>query len=192
MEELWKDIKGYEGLYEISNLGQVRSIPRKGTFKYKHILKTKKNKSGYLMVHLFKNGKGKAFTVHRLVAKTFLEKSLNKQDVNHIDGNKENNYVSNLEWMTHKENMKHARKNNLIEISDNVINQGRKIGRKYGKLNGKKRAKKVIQYKENNILKVWNSLTEANKHTNVAVSGISKCCHNKRMCAGGYKWSFLN
>ena len=87
--------------------------------------------------------------------------------------------------------MKHARKHNLIAISNNVINQGRKIGKKYGEKNGKKRAKKVIQYKDNNILNVWNSLTEANKNTNVAISEISRCCNNKKAYAGGYQWSFL-
>lgn len=191
MEEIWKNVVDYEGLYEVSNLGQVRSMPRKGTFRDKHILRQAKNNNGYPMVHLFKNGKGKAIAVHRIVAKTFLKNPLNKRDVNHIDGNKENNNISNLEWTTHTENMKHARKHNLIAISNNVINQGKKIGKKYGKKNGKKRAKKVIQYKDNNILNVWNSLTEANKNTNVAISEISRCCNNKKAYAGGYQWSFL-
>lgn len=193
MQEIWKNVQGYEGLYEVSNIGRIRSIPRKGSFKNKHILKQVKNRCGYLMVHLCKNNKGKTVAVHRIVATTFLKNSQNKRDVNHIDGNKENNSVLNLEWTTHKENMKHARKHKLIPISDKVIEQGRTIGKKYGKTNGRKRAKKVIQYnKSNEVLNIWDSLTEASKNVKISISEISRCCNNKKEYAGGYKWNFIN
>lgn len=108
--EIWKDIKGYEGYYQVSNLGNVRSLDRfdgvhdrKGT-KIKPNLK----QNGYLQVGLRKHNKRKWFGVHRLVATYFLRNPNNKPQVNHIDCNKQNNNVSNLEWVTGKENQEHA------------------------------------------------------------------------------------
>ncbi|MGN1269386.1 MAG: NUMOD4 domain-containing protein [Clostridia bacterium] len=184
MEEVWKDIKGYEGLYQVSNLGRIKSIPRHGTRKNIHIISQRHNKCGYKIVNLYKNAKGKAKTVHRIVAETFIENPLSKEDINHIDGNKENNNVTNLEWTSHKENMRHARKNNLIKISNKVIEQGRKIG--------KTRAKKVAQINNcNRTIKEWNSITEANRATGISISNISLCCTGKKEQAGGYKWKFI-
>lgn len=89
--------------------------------------------------------------------------------------------------------MEHARNNNLIKVTENVIKQGKFIGKKYGKQNGKKRAKKVSQIDINNkVLKQWNSITEANKYTGISISGISRCCNNKKEKAGGYRWKFVN
>lgn len=100
--EVWKDIEGYEGLYQVSNLGRVKNS-RTG-----RILKFGKHKNGYLQVILCKNGKTKHYYIHRLVAKTFIPNPQNKPEVNHIDENKENNHVENLEWVTHNENMKYG------------------------------------------------------------------------------------
>lgn len=190
--EVWKDIKEYEGLYQVSNFGNIRSLPRRGTSKNVHIMFQKYNKCGYKMVGLYKDGKVKNRTVHRIVAETFLDNPLNKEDVNHIDGNKENNNVSNLEWTTHKENMKHARKNNLIRITNKVIEQGKNVGQKYGKINGLKRAKRILQISYyNESIKEWDSITQASKCTGISLSGISKCCNKKKNMAGGYKWEFV-
>ena len=112
--EIWKDIKDYEGLYQVSNLGRVRSLPKVDRLGRVHNGKIKaqvNNGSGYLIVNLKHNGKQKMKTVHRLVAETFISNDDNLPEINHIDGNKVNNRVDNLEWCTRSENVKHAIKN---------------------------------------------------------------------------------
>lgn len=191
MQEIWKNVKNYEGLYQVSNLGKIKTLQRRGATT--KIIKPKKNSNGYLIVGLHKNGIRKEVAIQRLVAIAFIKNLEEKPEVNHIDGNKENNNVFNLEWVTHKENMEHARNNNLIKVTENVIKQGKFIGKKYGKQNGKKRAKKVSQIDINNkVLKQWNSITEANKYTGISISGISRCCNNKKEKARGYRWKFVN
>ena len=103
MKEILKDIKGYEGRYQVSNLGNVKSLNyrRKGQ---KKILSQWNNGRGYLYV----NFSNKNYAVHRLVAETFIANIQRKEDVNHIDGNKKNNNVKNLEWCSRKENIQHA------------------------------------------------------------------------------------
>lgn len=98
MEEVWKDIKGYEKLYQVSNLGRVKSL------KTNKILKSNPTFS-YKFVGLYKNKRCKLITIHRLVATTFIENPNNYNIINHIDGNVNNNNVSNLEWCTQKHNM---------------------------------------------------------------------------------------
>jgi len=101
MKEIWKLVTGYEGLYEVSNLGRVKSVKFK-----KHRLKTLyKNKKGYLYTYLYKNGVREYWRVHRLVATVFIPNPENKPTVNHIDEDKLNNKVSNLEWATYSEQM---------------------------------------------------------------------------------------
>lgn len=106
--EIWKDIKNYENLYQVSSLGQVRSLPRTTTTG--RILKQNKSRF-YKTVCLSKENKFESVSVHRLVAKHFIENPENKAYVNHIDGNKFNNEASNLEWTTPSENKLHAVKN---------------------------------------------------------------------------------
>lgn len=107
-KEIWKDMKNFKGFYKISNEGQIKNKKNK-------ILKTSINHNGYIVVYLYKDGKKYAKKVHRLVAETFITKIEGKNQVNHIDGNKRNNNVNNLEWCTQSENIKHAYKNNLYE-----------------------------------------------------------------------------
>lgn len=102
MTEVWKDIENYEGIYEISNHGNVKSVSRKGTCG--GLLKLSKDKNGYLCVGLNKNGKRKTFKVHRLVAMAFVQNTYGLPEVNHKDEDKENNCYSNLEWCDHKYN----------------------------------------------------------------------------------------
>jgi len=125
MKEIWKSIKGYEGLYEVSNLGNVKSY----WFKNPKILKKRVGKRGYLIVDLVKESKGKrkVFSVHRLVAEAFIENVKNKQVVNNIDGDKTNSNVSNLEWCTYSENSKHAYDTSLNRSLDNFIGKQSKI-----------------------------------------------------------------
>ncbi len=118
-EEVWKDVEEYEGIYQISNLGRVKSLERtvKGYISLtnlpERILKQNPDTRGYLMVRLYKNGIAKTKKVHRLVAKSFIPNSKNLATINHINGIKHDNRVENLEWMTYKENSIHAYKTGL-------------------------------------------------------------------------------
>jgi len=112
-EEIWKDVVGYEGKYKVSNLGRIKSI-----LKTKEIiLKCSTNEKGYRCTHLTINGHGKKKKVHRLVCIAFLENPNDYKQVNHIDGDKFNNRVENLEWCTAKQNVQHAIKNNLTKLT---------------------------------------------------------------------------
>lgn len=120
MKEIWKPIKGYEGLYEVSNLGNVKGLAKTVRCKdnalrtvRERVLKPQMNERGYLFVSLYKNKKCIHAKIHRLVAQAFIPNEEEKKCVNHIDGDKTNNVVTNLEWCTHSENMKHAFKNGL-------------------------------------------------------------------------------
>lgn len=141
-KEIWKDIKGYEGLYQVSNLGRIKSLQRyriskSGTNQNvnEKILKQSCGKTNkYLNVTLAKNKKNKTFQIHRLAALNFIPNPNNYPQVNHKDGNKQNNCVDNLEWCTCKENINHAWKNGLNHISEKH--------RKVASDNAKKRWKK--------------------------------------------------
>lgn len=109
--EIWKDIIGYDQ-YQINNYGKVKTIANKASRK-ERILKLLKHPKGYFRVGLYKNKKCRYFFIHRLVAKHFIENPGNKQTVNHIDGDKSNNTVENLEWNTYRENMNHAINNKI-------------------------------------------------------------------------------
>ena len=125
--EIWKDIPEYKGIYQVSNLGRVkrlqtsqnRSNNKKLNLKEK-LLNGTINYFGYKKVQLYKDSKFKTFSVHRLVAICFIENKLNKPQVNHIDGNKLNNIVENLEWCNNSENQLHAWKLGLNRTSDNL------------------------------------------------------------------------
>lgn len=124
MEEIWKDISEYEGYYQVSNLGNVRSLPRivryknSGLRKYPgKLLSSEMMKDNYQRVVLMKNGVKTKFRIHRLVATAFIPNVNNKPFINHIDGNKSNNVVNNLEWCTASENIIHADKCGLRDMS---------------------------------------------------------------------------
>ena len=121
--EQWKAIQGFEN-YLVSSLGNIKTV--KGNFK--KVIYDNKNSYGY--VELWKNNKGKKFRIHRLVAETFIPNYANKEQVNHIDGDKTNNCVSNLEWVTPKENIRHAINNNLSSIKYGSSNLASKLRKK--------------------------------------------------------------
>lgn len=161
-KEIWKDIEGYEGLYQVSNLGRVKSNLRKGK-----ILKSNSTYDGYYNVTLSKNGKLKTYRIHRLVCIAFLDNPLNKSEVNHIDGNKKNNNIENLEWCTRSENAEHAHKTGL--------NTGKKVS--------------IYQFdKFGHLVKTWKSQTDASKSLKIPQSLISSCCKLERKHAGGFTW----
>lgn len=125
MKEIWKPIKGYEGIYEISNFGKVKSIRyfnhvNNKIYSREKILKLSLNEKGYFRVGLYKSGKEIKFKVHRLVAENFIPNPNKYNEVNHIDGNKQNNCVDNLEWCTHSHNIKEAVKLGLIVPPINI------------------------------------------------------------------------
>lgn len=102
MEEIWKDIPGYEGLYQVSNLGEVKGLYRRC---YGRVLSVAKNSKGYRYVCLYKDGKSKGIKVYRLVALAFLPNPDNLPEIDHIDGSRDNDIVSNLRWVSHQENI---------------------------------------------------------------------------------------
>lgn len=173
--EIWKDIKGFEGKYQVSNLGNIKHLLKHGKSK---ILNPSTEKHGYKVVVLYNKGTVRTFKVHRIVAETFIEKPLNKEQINHIDGNKTNNRVDNLEWCTAKENMNHAFKNGLCN----------------NKKNGKGvRAVKVAQLdKENNLIAIYVSQTVAAKINNISTGVISACSRGILKTGGGYKWAYID
>lgn len=172
MKEIWKDIKGYEGLYQVSNLGRVKSTRR----NKEKIMKPNKGKKGYLRLNFTINYKSKSFQVHRLVAKAFIPNPGNLPEVNHIDGNKANNNIKNLEWVTSKENCNHAWN----------IGLNKKI---YGR---KTNLKAVAQYSLNGeLIKKWDYITQASKKIQIDRTGIILCCRHKQKTAGGYKWEYI-
>jgi len=143
-------------------------------------MKQAKNKKGYPIVYLRKNGKSHVLTVHRLVATAFIPNPDNKPQVNHIDGNKTNNYVDNLEWCTNSENMDHAIRMGLFENSRSPY-----CG---------KPKRKVMQINPNTeeVIKIYQSISEAAQATNQKNgSNIGSCCRGNRNIAGGYKWKYV-
>ena len=179
MKEIWKDIKNYEGQYQVSSFGKVKSLNYKRSGKEK-ILSAGRSNTGYLTVVLCNNKNRKTFYIHKLVAEAFINNIKNKSEVNHIDGNKENNCVNNLEFCTTKENIQHAWKKGLCEKLRNNL-----------KLHPNAPKRKVIQYSLNGkFIKKWESLSEAERELNINRGSICFCCKNKIKSAGGYKWRY--
>ena len=186
--EIWRDIKGYEGLYQISNLGRVKSLGRKSysnvCLKDKILNPALECKNGYKRVCLCKDGKEKRIKVHRLVAQAFIPNPDNKPIINHKDGNKINNSVENLEWCTYKENAQHAIKTGLIDTEKRISNM-----KKIGKRSYKNNCRKIKQYDLNGIfIKEWSSLKEASLEMKIINTSISNCIKGRSKSAGGYIW----
>lgn len=189
MKEIWKDIEEYEGLYQISNLGRVKSLERYVITKHgyqlpisKKILKQITNKFGYKKVELNKNGKGKSYSVHRLVAKTYLKDYNENLQVNHVNGIKDDNRVENLEMVTASQNQWH---------SYHVLKTKPSMQGHFG--SNHVRSLKVKQYdKQGNYIKTWDSIIEAAHEVNVPPCCISNTCSNRRKTAGGYIWKYAD
>lgn len=168
MEEIWKPIKGYEGLYEVSNLGRIKTLSRyiRNRKMPEKIKKLDKSKNGYLRIELSSNKIKRKYLVHRLVAQAFIPNKKNLPCINHKDEDKSNNIVSNLEWCDY--------------LYNNLYNDKQK-----------KNWKKVKQLNQNNdIINIFESVTEASKRTNILQCRISNCLNNRQKTAGGYHWQY--
>ena len=180
INEIWKPVVGYEGLYECSNMGRVKSVDRYVSHRYDgefqfikgRIRKTKLNNWGYEMLSLCKDGKEKTCLVHRIIAEAFLPNPYNLPEVNHKDECKTNNCVDNLEWCDSS----------------------------YNKLYGtalKKRMDKIIvpilQYsKDGMLIKKWDSMQSVMDDLGINRGNISNCCSGRCKSAGGYKWKYYD
>lgn len=167
MEEIWKNIQGYEGLYQVSNLGRIKSL----NYNHKNIEKILKygiDTSGYKVVNLWKDGKGKTKTIHRLVAIHFISNPNNYPVINHIDENKQNNNITNLEWCTYKYNINYSSRDGHA-ISERMKNNNNAIKKKV----------KCITTGE-----VFDAVIEAARKYNIDRSSISKACKGKMKYTG--------
>lgn len=181
----WKSIEGYEGIYMVSENGDVM---RDDSVRKPHILATLVNNSGYHTVNLSKNCKQKRFLVHRLVAKAFIPNPNNLSEVNHIDCNKNNNSVGNLEWVSRSENLLHAFKNGRKPFTEKQY---------VSSCNNLKKATLSIAVpiamldKNDKVLRTFSSITEATQLTNISGCHICNCCKGRRKTAGGFKWKYI-
>jgi hypothetical protein len=170
--EVWKDIPGYEGLYQVSSLGRIKSLDRHrmdGRHYRERILKPSSDLAGYLSVELCKEGTGKRILVHRLVAQVFVPNPENKKEVNHINGTKADNRSENLEWNTSSENQLHAFRTGLEKKSTRAVLQCDLQG---------------------DLVKEWASATEAAIHTGARKSNICHCCKGRLKSTGGFIWKY--
>ena len=168
--ENWKAIAGYEGLYEVSDMGRVKSLNYNHTGKEK-ILKLKKSHCGYLNVNICKDGHAKSVRIHRLVATAFISNPHNLETINHKDEDKTNNTVDNLEWMSQKDNNNYGTHNK--RVSEALSNQVQMFD-KY----------------TDELLATSPSLMEDERVTGIDDGNISKCCLGKIKSAGGYIWKY--
>lgn len=166
MEETWKNIKEYEGLYQVSNLGRVKSF---AVYKQGKILRPIRTHKGYLTVVLSKDKKEKRKRIHRLVAEEFIPNPKHKEQVNHINGNKTDNRINNLEWVTCQENVKHAWNTGLAAVNKNFL-EAIKKSMHYRQYNGEKMSLVEIANSENiSYTMLWKRVIKDNVPLDEAV-----------------------
>ena len=168
-KRIWKDSENYEGLYQVSNLGEVRSLNYRRTGKTKVL--QHRYSGGYDNVIL----QGKSYKVHRLVAQAFIPNPNNLPIINHRDENKTNNLYTNLEWCDHKYNTNYGTRTERW--------------REHNKDKHERQQKKVLNVTTGEI---FNSLKEVEEKLEIPHSNVSKCCHGERKTAGGYEWQFVS
>ena len=177
--EIWKDINGYEGFYQVSSFGRIKRIISKGCTKEK-IRKIQYKKNGYAVVMLSVSCKYKLVNLSRLVAESFISNPENKPEVNHKDLNKQNNFISNLEWSTKAENMNHL---NLNKKWSNNAKKGAENTKSI----------KVFQYDlSGNKINEYDSITIAANNIGICTGEITICCQKKRKTAGGFQWKYAS
>ena len=177
--EIWKPVVGYEGLYEVSSYGRVRSLDRddgRGWWIKGRILKQDLCKNGGLRVTLYNRTKKTRFFVHRIVAEAFIPNPYNKPEIDHINTIRTDNRVENLRWVTHTENM-----NNPITHTKSINS----------KLNYTYNMKAVKQFsKDGTLIQEYKCTREAERATNIDHRSINKCCKGIYKTAGGYIWKY--
>lgn len=181
INEIWKDVPGYEGLYQVSSKGRIKRNDRIKCQQTDH--------GGYCTVALSKNSIQKWVLVHRIVAMAFIANPENKRTVNHIDGNKQNNNVENLEWATHSENIIHANNMGLRKVTE--------AQRKAASENGKKtidknRIRKAVFLKKDTMKKEFISAHDAARFVSGSASAIIQCCKGKKKTYKGYEWGYCH
>lgn len=170
--EVWKDIKNYENMYQVSNFGNIRRKYKNNQYK---MLKPHLNKCGYFYVCLCKNNEKKSIRIHKLVVSTFINNIPDKMEINHKNGIKIDNRLVNLEIVSRSYNQIHAYQNNLEKRQ----------------FNNKKKSKPVNQYDiNNNFIKTWDSMCEIQRQLKYFKQNISKCCSKKIDTAYGYRWTY--
>lgn len=182
MNEVWKDVVGYEGLYQVSNFGNVKSL-HYARRNIERNLVPKCNNSGRLWVELFFGGKKKCMLIHRLVAMAFLPNPDGLPQVNHKDENPKNNCVENLEWCTCEYNNAYYR-----ERHPNVAKERRSTQKYVRRID-----KRIYQFdNDGKLVKEWPNSRTIALETNMSDWSISECCRGKRKTAYGYIWRYAN
>lgn len=177
MEEIWKDIKDYEGKYQVSNLGNVKSLNYNGTGLVR-LMKLSRSGRGYRHVSLTKNRIERKPYVHRLIAEAFIPNPENKPYIDHINTIRSDNRIENLRWVTRKENMN----NPLSRVN---------MSGKFGALHH--RSIPIIQYsKDGEFIQEFACTWEATRETGVHNGNLVQCCKGKVKTAGGYVWKYKN
>lgn len=182
MSEIWKTIDNYES-YLVSSCGRIYS------FKSNKILKPSKSNNGYMCVELFNDRGYKRLTIHRIVAKAFIQNPYNLPQINHKDENKENNNANNLEWCTSKYNMNYGK---MAKIRHTLIDYSTEKRKKASRENGLKRSVPVLQYSKcGQFIARYDSAVDARRKTGISASHIGECCKGKRYkSVGGYIWEY--
>lgn len=196
MSEKWKDIKGYETLYQISDRGNVRSLDRKVKCRDNklkqlkgRIIKQQRYSNGYMFVSLSKNGVVKQLLVHRLVGNAFIPNPENKPEINHKNEIKEDNTVGNLEWATRYENVVYGTQLKRGVSHRNQFGKNNPMFGKTGSLNPQ--SKRIYQFdKEGNLIKEWGSMKLVRKTLGFNESGIRQAAKGILKQSYGFLWSF--
>lgn len=184
MEEVWKDVVGYEGLYQVSNKGNVKSLNWKNTGKQQNLFLKPHNK-GYLQVELAKDGKKKCFVVHRLVATAFIPNPLGLPQVNHKDENKRNNFAENLEWCNASYNVNYS-----LELHRDQSGKGVPTRKR---ANTKRANQPINQFSQDgSLVKTWSDSRTIYLETGMSDWSITQCCRGNRHTAYGYTWQYAN
>ena len=186
MEEIWKDIEDYEGYYQISNLGRIKSLERTiehakcGIKKVKERIMKNKKLFGYERIGLCMDGVIKYYFIHRLVASAFIPNADNKPEVNHINGIKNDNRVENLEWVTISENRLHAYRIGLQFPSKPMTGRSGK---------NSPTSKQILQYDLNGRL-LAEFVSAKDAEVNTGINHVYRCANGLRKSAGGYVWKY--